>query len=325
MLAVADGQCAIIVEQGKVADLRAEPGKYVYNSTTEPSVFSGDLSSGIQSVFAAIGKRFAFGGEAPHDQRIYYINSRELPGNLFGTPSPIPFRIVDRNIGLDVDTALRCNGEYTIRITNPILFYTNVCGNVEQAYPRENLESQMKAELLTALQPALAKISEMGIRYSAIPARTKELAQALNEELSAEWRDRRGMEIISMAIRSMTISPEDEALIKELQRNATLKDPTMAAAANPGGAAMGFVGMGMAQQTGGINASQLFQMGAQQPAQPQQAPAGLTYPHCGAQGLTGKFCPECGHPLAPDAWTCPKCGKAGNEGKFCSECGAPRA
>ncbi len=349
VLAVADGQCAIIVEQGKVVDICAETGEYVYDNTTEPSLFTGDLSTSIKEVFKNIGKRFTFGGQPANDQRIYYVNTKELMGNKYGTPSPVPFRIVDRNINLDFEGSLRCFGEYSIRVTNPILFYTNVSGNVDSYYPREQIDGQMKTELLTALQPALARISEMGVRYSAVPAHTKELAQALNDELSADWRDKRGIEIVAFGISSMKLAEEDEAVIKELQRNAALRDPSMgaatitaatadamkAAASNQGtGAAMAFMGMNMAQQAGGVNAQGLYQMAAQQQAaqqqyapQPQQpAPqaAGLTCPKCGAQGLSGKFCPECGSPLAPPApavWTCPKCGAQGLKGKFCPECG----
>jgi len=345
VLAVADGQCLVIVEQGKVVDICAEPGEYTFDCTSEPSLFSGNLAANIKEVFANIGKRFTFGGLAANDQRVYYFNTKEIVGNKYGTASPVPFRVTDRNIGLDLDTALRCFGEYSFRITNPILFYTNVCGNVTDDYTRDRLEGQMRTELLTALQPALARISEMGIRYSAIPAHTKELAAALNEELSAEWRDRRGIEIVSLGVSSVKISEEDEKLIKELQRNATMRDPSMAAATITGataaamqaaaentaaGPAMAFMGMNMAQQAGGVNAQSLFQMaGAQKPAAPEtpEAPAGKTCPHCGAKNVTGRFCPECGKPMAAadaSGWVCPRCGKTGNRGKFCEECGAPR-
>ena len=230
VIAVADGQCMLIVEQGKIVDVCAEPGEYVYDASTEPSVFSGNLGDSIAAVFQNIGKRFTFGGQAPKDQRVYYFNTRELTGNKYGTPNPVPFRVVDKNIGLDIDIAIRCFGEYSIRISNPLLFYTNVCGNVTSNYTIDKLEGQMKTELLTALQPAFARISDMGIRYSSLPAHTAELADALNEELSAKWRDLRGIEIVSCGVSSVKASEEDEAMIKELQRNAAFRDPNMAAA-----------------------------------------------------------------------------------------------
>ena len=337
VIAVADGQCMMIVEQGKVVDLCAEPGEYTYNSATEPSIFTGSLGESVLEVFKNIGKRFSFGGLAANDQRVYYFNTKELTGNKYGTPSPVPFRVVDKNIGLDIDIAIRCFGEYSYRITNPILFYTNLCGNVSRAYTRDQIDGQLKSELLTALQPAFARISDMGIRYSSLPGHTMELADALNEVLSAKWRDLRGIEIVSVGVSSVKASEEDEAMIKELQRNAAFRDPTMAAAHLVGaqasamqsaasnqnaGPAMAFMGMNMAQQAGGVNAQGLYQMGQQ--AAPAAPAAELwTCPSCGAK-VSGKFCPECGAKKpAADGWTCPACG-AVNKGKFCSECGSKK-
>ena len=331
VVAVADGQCMIIVEQGKVVDICAEPGEYVYDRNTEPSLFTGKLSQSIPAVFKNIGKRFTFGGEAPMDQRVYYFNTKELVGNKYGTPSPVPFRVVDRNIGLDVDISIRCFGEYSYRITNPILFYTNVCGNVEYAYNRENIDGQLKTELLTALQPAFAKISAMGVRYSALPGHTVELANALNEVLSNKWAELRGVEIVSFGVSSVKASDEDEQMIKDLQRNAVFRDPNLAAAhlvgaqadamraaaANEGaGAAMAFMGMNMAAAAGGANAQALYKMGQQ---------AGWTC-RCGAVNQ-GKFCPECGarKPSGAPLYRCDKCGwqpeDPANPPKFCPECG----
>ena len=345
VITVANGQCMLIVEQGKVVDMCAEPGEYTYDMSTEPSLFTGDLGESIKGVFQNIGKRFTFGGEAPKDQRIYYFNTKELTGNKYGTPSPVPFRVVDQRAGIDIDIAIRCFGEYSIRLKNPMLFYTNVCGNVSEDFKTEQIAGQMKTELLTALQPAFAKISEMGIRYSSLPGHTLELAEALNEQLSSRWRDLRGMEIVSFGVSSVKANEEDEQMIKELQRNAAFMDPTRAAAhlvgaqasamqsaaSNPNaGPAMAFMGMGMAGQVGGMNAQNLYQMGAQQQAQPAPAPVPTPPPAapgwtcaCGQSGITGKFCPECGKPRpAADGWTC-SCG-AVNKGKFCAECGAKK-
>ena len=335
VVAVADGQCMIIVEQGKVAELCAEPGEFIYDASTEPTIMAGDLSNTIGEVFKNIGKRFTFGGEAPKDQRIYYINTKEIIGNKYGTPGPVPFRVVDHNIGLDVDISIRCFGEYSYRIANPILFYTNVCGNVTANYDRSQIDSQLKSELLTALQPAFAKISGMGIRYSALPGHTMEMAEALNDVLSKKWKDLRGVEIVSMGVSSVKASEEDEAMIKELQRSAVYRNTNMAAAkmvdaqaeamkaaaSNAGGAMMGFMGMNMAQQAGGLNANQLFQMGQQQAAQQPAPAAGGWTCGCGTVN-TGKFCAECGAKKPEEGWTC-SCGSV-NKGKFCPECGAKK-
>ncbi len=341
IVCVADGQCMLIVDQGKVAEVCAEPGEFTYDTSTEPSIFTGDLAQSINDTLMNIGKRFTFGGEAPKDQRVYYFNTKELIGNKYGTPSPVPFRVVDKNVGLDVDISIRCFGEYSYRIMDPVLFYTNVCGNVSDYYTRDRIEGQMKTELMTALQPAFSKISDMGIRYSSLPGHTMELSQALNEVLSEKWRKLRGVEIVSFGVSSVKASDEDEQMIKELQRNAAFRDPTMAAAhlvgaqasamqdaaKNTGGAVNAFMGMNMAGGAGGMNAQNLYQMGAQQQQQYQQpapaAPAANSWTcSCGAVA-TGKFCAECGAPRpAPATWTC-SCG-AVNKGKFCAECGAPR-
>jgi membrane protease subunit (stomatin/prohibitin family) len=342
VIAVADGQCMLIVEQGKVVEVCAEPGEFVYDSSTEPSIFSGRLGDNIGQVFANVGKRFTFGGEAPKDQRVYYFNTKELIGNKYGTASPVPFRVVDQRAAIDIDVGIRCFGEYSYHIANPLLFYTNVCGNVSEDYDRASLDSQLKTELLTALQPAFAKISELGIRYSALPGHTTELADALNEALSAKWRDLRGIEVVSFGVSSVTANEEDEKMIKEMQRNAAFMDPVRAAAhlagatgdamktaaANPNGAVGAFMGMGMAGNMTGGHMTALYQQGAQmqQQAAPAPAPAAQGWTcSCGQTGNTGKFCANCGgkKPEAqPEGWTC-SCG-AVNKGKFCAECGAKK-
>ncbi len=336
VIAVADGQCMMIVEQGKVVEVAAEPGEFVFDASTESTVFAGDLGSSILQVFERVGKRFTFGGEAPMDQRVYYFNTRELVGNKYGTPSPIPFRVVDQRAGIDMDIALRCFGEYSYRISNPLLFYTNLSGNEAERYTRDRIDGQLKSELLTALQPAFARISSMGIRYSALPGHTAELARILNEELSDKWRETRGLEIVSFGVSSVKADEADEQMMKELQRSAAFMDPTRAAAHLVGaqaaamqdaakntaaGPAMAFLNMGTVSQAGGVSAQSLFQMGRQM--QGQAAPSGWACP-CGQIGNTGKFCQNCGkpQPVPEMGWTC-ACG-AVSKGRFCPECGKPK-
>ncbi len=337
IVAVANGQCMLIVEQGKVVEFSAEPGEFVYDTSTEPTLLYGGLGEGLKKSFETIGKRFTFGGDTAKDQRVYYINTKELPGNKYGTPNPVPFRVVDKNIGLDIDISIRCHGEYSYKITNPLLFYTNVTGNVDDSYNREAIDSQLKTELMTALQPAFSKISDMGIRYSALPGHTMEMADALNEVLSKKWSELRGIEIVSFGVSSVKASEEDEQMIKELQRSAVMKDPTMAAAHltaaqaeammsaaknESTGPMMAFAGLNMANMAGGMNANNLYAMGAQQQAQTAAAApvAGGWTCACGKTGNTGKFCAECGKPQPDEnGWSC-TCG-AINKGKFCSECG----
>ncbi len=342
LITVNDGQCMIIVEQGKVAEICAEPGEYTFKTDLEPSIFTGGLGEGIKNTFKEIGKRFTFGGSPAKDQRVYYINIKEIYGNKYGTPSPVPFRVVDKNIGLDIDISIKCFGEYSYKITNPILFYTNVCGNVDSIYDRSEIDSQLKSELMTSLQPAFAKISAMGIRYSALPAHTTEIAKALNEVLSEDWAEKRGIEVFSFGVSSVTAPEEDEAMIKELQRNAVFRNPSMAAAhltgaqaaamqdaaknEGAGGAFMAFAGMNMANNAGGINSNKLYEMGEKNNTnstdnnQYNNAQSAQTWKcNCGTENV-GNFCANCGNkkPVS-NKWTC-NCGTE-NAGNFCSNCG----
>ena len=347
-VAVADGQCMLIVEQGKVVEVCAEPGEFTYDSSTEPSIFAGSLGESIKQTFKTIGKRFAYGGDTGKDQRVYYINTKELIDNKFGTPNPIPFRVVDNKIGLDIDVSVRCSGVYSYKIADPLLFYTNVCGNVESEYTRDELDGQLKTEFISALQPAFGKLSDLELRPNQIVTHNTELENAMNTALSAKWGELRGLKVVSIALGSVTLPDEDAELIKQAQRTAIMRDPTMAAATlvgaqadamktaagNSAGAMTGFMGMGMAMNAGGgMNAQDLFAMGQQKQAQQPQAAAaaaaaaapaaGAWTCKCGATA-TGRFCPECGSPKPADAdgWTC-ACGTV-NKGKFCQNCGAKK-
>ena len=334
VIAVADGQCMMIVDQGKIVEFSAEPGEFVYDASTEPTIFAGSFGRSLLDTFKTMGRRFTFGGEPPKDQRVYYFNTKELTGSKYGTPNPVPFRVVDQNIGLDVDISIRCFGEFSYHICDPMLFYRNVCGNVSQDYTRENIDSQLKTELMTALQPAFAKISQMGIRYSALPGHTLELAEAMNEVLTPKWRQLRGLEIVSFGVSSVSAAPEDEEMIKQLQRNAVFRNPNMAAAHLVGaqaeamqaaaanenaGPAMAFMGMNMAASAGGANPQTLFQLGQQESQQTEQ-----TTWQCGCgQQVSGNFCPNCGKKRPePEQWRC-GCGAMAS-GNFCANCGAKR-
>lgn len=338
VIAINEGQCMMIVEQGKVVDVCAEPGEYTYDMSTEPSIFAGSLGSSILATFKEVGKRFAFGGEAPKDQRIYFFNTKEIVGMKYGTPSPIPFRVVDERAAIDIDISISCFGQYSFRLTNPLIFYTRIAGNVSDEFDirGSELEGQMRSEFLTALQPAFGRLSAMGIRYSALTGHTRELGDAMKAELSVAWGQERGIEIAKVGVNSVKASEEDEKMIKEMQRNVAFMDPTRAAAhmvgsqasamqtaaGNTAGAMNGFMGMNMAQGMGGINAASLFQMGQQQPA--PAAPMGGWQCACGQGGNTGKFCQSCGQPKPAPAgsWQC-TCGVTAN-GKFCPECGKPK-
>ena len=337
-IAVADGQCMMIVEQGKVVELCAEPGEYTYDTSSEPSIFTGSLGESLRATFNTIGKRFAYGGDTGKDQRVYYFNTKELVDNKFGTPNPIPFRVVDSKIGLDIDVSVRCSGVYSYKIIDPLLFYTNVCGNISGEYTRDELDRQLKTEFISALQPAFGRLSELEMRPNQIVTHTAELESAMNAALSEKWGALRGLQVVSIALGSVTLPEEDAEMIKQAQRTAIMRDPTMAAAtlvgaqadamkaaaSNKAGAMTGFMGLGMANNAGGVNAQNLFAMGQQQaqPAAPAAQAGGAWKCACGA-AATGNFCPECGKPRpSQTGWTC-SCG-AVNQGKFCQNCGAKK-
>ena len=355
LIAVNDGQCMIIVEQGAIVEVCAEPGEFVFDSSTEPSIFYGNLGENLVNSFKTFVKRFAFGGDTAKDQRIYYFNTKEILGNKYGTANPIPFRVYDKNIDLDMEIALRAHGEFAFRMMDPILFYKNLAGNVENSYKKSEIESQLRSELLTKLQPAFARIAESGVRYYQITAHTDELGQILNEMLSKSWGKHYGLEITAFGMSSVTAPEEDVEKIKELQKNAVFRNPTMAAANltsaqadamraaasnENAGPMMAFAGMNIANQAGGFNAGNLYAMGANQngaqgspagnnaapagnssaQAEASQAAVGWTCTKCGHEHNLGKFCSECGT-AKEEEWICPECGHAGNLGKFCSECG----
>ena len=353
VITVNEGQCMIIVDQGQIVEFCAQAGEFVYDASKEASLLYGKLGENIGKSVNTYLRRLQFGGDTGRDQRVYYFNLKEIYGNPFGTPSPIPFRVVDKNIGLDIDTTIRCHGEYSFKIVDPILFYKNVAGNQADRYTKDLIIDYMKKEVAASLAPALAKISALGIRYNEVSNYPKEIGEALNAELTAEWVEKRGIAIVDVALQTPKLSDEDEAMIKELQRTAVYTNPAMAAAmlaqkqgeamvgaANNqnAGPVMAFAGMNMAQMAGGMNTNNLFAMAQQnqmqqQQAAPQQAapaPAPQAAPvagwtcACGATGNTGKFCMECGAKRVEPAvgWTC-SCG-AVNTGKFCVECGSKK-
>ncbi len=335
-IAVADGQCMIIVESGKVVEVCAEPGKYTYDKSSEPSIFAGSLGQSIIDTFKTIGKRFTYGGDVGNDQRVYYFNTKEITDNKFGTATPIPFRVViNEQLGYKLSVDLRCHGVYSYKIVNPILFYTNVCGNVADSYMRSEIDSMLKGELLTALQPALSTIAASGVQYYELGGHSMEIANALNRELSLVWREKRGLEVFSFTVSSLSIPDDQKKKITEWEENAMTRDPGTAAARlvgaqgdamrmaaqNENGAMTGFMGVGMAMNQGGMNAQGLYEMSAKQPA-PAPAPAADTWTcTCGAVN-SSKFCHECGAKKPENGWKC-ACG-AVNKGKFCGECGAKK-
>ncbi len=343
-IAVADGQCMMIVEQGKVVEVCAEPGEYTFDSSSEPSIFAGSLGQSIIDTFKTIGKRFTYGGDTGKDQRVYYINTKEILGNKFGTPNPIMFEVVNKRIGMSRTVQIRCNGIYSYVITNPLLFYTKLCGNVESVFTRDQIDFQLRSEFIDALQPALGVLSEEELRPAQIPARANELKAAMNDALKLDWIENRGISVGKIALNPITLTDEDMKKINEMEDAATMGgNPYMmagrmttatanameGAAKNSSGAMNGFIGMGMAGNAmgGGFNAAQSFyNMGAQQQAEQQKKADESSWKCSCGEVNTGKFCQNCGAKKpeikAADTWIC-RCG-ATVSGKFCPECGSKR-
>lgn len=341
IIVVNEGQCMILVDQGKVTEICAVPGEFIYDASTEPSIFYGNLGENIKNSFIQLGRRISFGSEIPKEQRVYFINIKEIRNNLWGTSSPIPFFIHDKVTGFQGDISLMCNGEFSYIISDPIRFYTFVCTNFANVFDKKEIHSILRSEFMTALQPALGSFSEVGLRYSQITTLTDDLTAKLNEELSQKWGELRGLKVVSVTFNTLKATKEDEDRIKSFQDTAVFTNANMAAARmataqatafenlhkGEGGNILGIAGMGMLNGAAGGNAvADLFAMGAQQnqaQAQAAAAPAGWTC-SCGTQGNTGNFCRECGSkkPGEVAGWTC-SCG-AINKGKFCAECGAKK-
>jgi len=341
---VSNGQCMIIVENGKIVDFCSEPGQYVYNTQLQPSLFGGGLKD-LGPSFAQVGKRFLAGGAPTDQQKVYYINTKEILNNKIGW-GKIPFRHYDPEFDKSIVVQVQGFGMYTFKIADPLLFYTNLAGNVADSYTKDTLLTTMKAEVMSALNPALGKIAQTKIPYDELILYPQQLGEYINENVGPRWGSSRGIEIISFAVESITVDEESAKKIAQLQETAIHTDAGMAgarlvtaqanamenAAKNPGGAMAGFMGVNMAQGMGGTNAGDLLKIANEQKAEKQaqanQAAANNVSADrwtcaCG-QVNTGKFCDECGgkKPENAGGWTC-VCGTA-NTGKFCSECGKVR-
>ena len=342
-IAVADGQCMLIVEQGKVVEVCAEPGEFTYDKSSEPSIFTGNLGDSLRETFKQIGRRFTYGGDTGKDQRVYYFNTKELIDNLFGTATPIPFSITDNKTGFVLETRVKCSGTYSDKIADPLLFYTNVCANVSSEYRREELDHQLKSEFISALMPSFGKLAAMGILPSQLIGHTVELEEALNETLSKKWSELRGLKVVTVNFTNVDIPEEDRKRLQEYQNDIMynngaaarggmirgMKEGIVGAANNPNGAMAGFIGMNGMMNTGMNMMGAMGGMGGfnEQPYQAPAAPAADSWKcACGAT-VTGNFCPQCGAkkpaPAPADGWKCPQCGAVAT-GKFCPECGTAK-
>ena len=354
-IVVGEDQFLIVVSDGKIVDFTAEAGYYTFDQGTEPSMFYGGFGKGLIESFKKFGERFTTGGIAPHDQRVYFVNTRHIKGNKFGTSTPIPFR--DSEFGMTVD--IRCYGEYVMQVTDPLAFYHTYGGNIEEDYViDDNFKDTFLADFLQALQPALAKVAMQKISYDMLPGAVTEISAAVKECLDSTWGSQ-GINVIRVSIASATPTDESADAIKAAQgdrlyamnpamqgarANAAASEAIKTAAGNEGGAMNGFVGMGMINQGGamfGANMSsqsqaqnQMTEMnvvggGVKEPSENNEQNSnesidGVKCPNCGAM-ITKNFCTECGakRPEIPAEKFCTNCGnKVDSSAKFCMNCGS---
>lgn len=354
-IVVGEDQFLIVVSDGKIVDFTAEAGYYTFDQGTEPSMFYGGFGKGLIESFKKFGERFTTGGIAPHDQRVYFVNTRHIKGNKFGTSTPIPFR--DSEFGMTVD--IRCYGEYVMQVTDPLAFYHTYGGNIEEDYViDDNFKDTFLADFLQALQPALAKVAMQKISYDMLPGAVTEISAAVKECLDSTWGSQ-GINVIRVSIASATPTDESADAIKAAQgdrlyamnpamqgarANAAASEAIKTAAGNEGGAMNGFVGMGMINQGGamfGANMSsqsqaqnQMTEMnvvggGVKEPSENNEQNSNesideVKCPNCGAM-ITKNFCTECGakRPEIPAEKFCTNCGnKVDSSAKFCMNCGS---
>lgn len=338
-IAVNAGQMLVVVENGRIIDFTAEQGGYEYKSKTAPSMFCGDLGEGLKKSFNEIAGRFAFGGQAANDQRVYFINTKEILGNKFGFGN-VPYRDSEFNMTI----LLQGFGTYSYEITDPIVFYTNVCGNVADKYVKTSIEPQLKAELQSAILPVLGELAESGVHYDRLSGQTESITALLQKRLTEQWKNDRGIEIKNISFSN--ILPDDESVdkIRQLQESraysgnramlgarvgAAQATAMESAAENSAGAVTGFMGMNMAQNAGAVNVNELMKS---EPVPPPASPAPVPQEgeiwvcSCGMQN-TMRFCPKCGS-KKPEKSCCQNCGfeipAQFAEMKFCPNCGKER-
>lgn len=334
---VYDNQFMILVDGGKVVDYTAEPGYYMVDNSSMPSMFNGQLDESLREAF----NRFRFGGITPMSQKVFYINLQEIRGIKFGTRNPVNYFDNFYNAEL----FLRAHGTYSVKITNPLLFYGEVAPRDAAKVEIEDINEQFLAEFLEALQTSINRMSADGIRISYISSKSRELAGYMADTLDEDWKNRRGMEIVSVALASISYDEESQKLIQMRNQGAMMGDPSIregymqsavargleAAGSNAAGSAAGYMGMGFGMQVAGAAMSAASAANLQQMQMNHQtgtafqgtAGAGGASWTCACGTVnTGKFCSECGKPRPAGKWIC-SCGTA-NSGKFCSECGKPR-
>ena len=330
-------QFMILVDGGRIVDYTAEEGYYTVNNSTEPSLFNGELGEAVKESF----NRMRFGGTTPHTQRVFYINLQEIKGIKFGTTNPVNYFDSFYNSEL----FLRAFGTYSIKVVDPIKFYSEAIPKDSDHVDISDINEQYLSEFLGALQAAINQLSADGVRISHVTSKNMELSRYMAQILDDDWKDLRGMEVVSVGLAGISYSEESQKLINMRNQGAMLSDPNVregyvqgavargmeAAGSNSAGSMAGFMGMGLGMNAGGgfvgaaSQANQAQRQAAARPVEPSPAAPGTASDDwtcsCGVQNHGGKFCPNCGTPR-PTARFCTNCGeKLSPNAKFCPNCG----
>lgn len=329
-------QFMMLVDGGKVVDYTAEEGYYKVDSSSLPSLFNGTFKDALKESF----QRIKFGGVTPTSQKVFYINLQEIKGIKFGTPNPLNYFDDFYNSEL----FLRTHGTYSIKISDPLLFYMEAIPRNETKVEIQDINEQYLSEFLEALQSAMNQMSVDGIRISHVASKGRDLSQYMANILDVEWKKTRGMEIQAVGISSISYDDESKELINMRNKGAMLGDASVregyvqgsiargieAAGSNEAGSAQTFMGMGMGLQTSGgfmaaASESNQRQMedAKNQRTENNKEPVGKNWfcTECGAKNV-GHFCSECGTKKNTQN-QCSKCGykPEGDAPKFCPECG----
>lgn len=325
-------QFMMLVDGGKVVDYTAEEGYYTVDNSSLPSMLNGEFGDTLKEAF----NRIKFGGVTPGTQKVFYINLQEIKGIKFGTRNPVNYFDSFYNAEL----FLRAHGTYSIKVKNPLTFYTEAIPKNEDRVEIDDINEQYLSEFLEAFQAAINQMSADGVRISYVASKGRELSKYMSDILDADWGETRGIEIQSVGISSISYDEESTKLINMRNQGAMLGDPTVregyvqgsiargieAAGSNANGSMAGFMGVGMGMQSttgfmGAASQSNQAQM-ARETQRPAQPSANTWRCECGSEN-TGKFCSNCGKPKPETSvWKC-SCGSE-NTGNFCSNCGKPR-
>ena len=308
---VAPGQIAVIYDQGKILDATAEEGVYTFDSNTSPSFFSGDFGA----VFKDMWTRFTYGGAAAKDQAVFFINSKEIMDNKFGTPTPVSYRDYDYSIPnemngkeLPLSVEVRCFGNYTYKITDPALFMREYAGTAD-IVTKEVINEQMRSEVLETLQSILNTLGtdEYKIPILELQKQTPLIKKLMEEKVYDESIRKRGIQIKTLVLESVTPTDDSKRKMEEYEHNANSRmqqgrvlNVMEAAAKNEGGATNGFMGVGMMNMASGEMGTGVMQNAFNNQDSKTQMPQEQTKqtanfcPNCGTKLEGAKFCPNCG-------------------------------